>query len=168
MKGIPGCVLYDVISNFNSAMAINIRKGTADDLPVALALIKELAVFEKAPEEVTNTLEMMMKDGFGDHPVYDFIVAEEDEVICGMSLYYWRYSTWKGRRLYLEDLIVTESKRGLGIGKALFEKTIEIGREAGATGMMWQVLDWNEPAINFYRKYETRLDEEWINCNLEF
>lgn len=147
---------------------IKIRKGTKTDLPRALELIKELALYEKAPEQVTNTVERMEEDGFGEHPIYGFIVAEEDGVIHGMSIYYWRYSTWKGKRIYLEDLIVTESQRGLGIGKLLFDKTIEIGKEQGATGMMWQVLDWNEPAINFYRKYGASIEEEWLNCSLDF
>ncbi|WP_258101364.1 GNAT family N-acetyltransferase [Marinoscillum pacificum] len=145
-----------------------IRKGTIEDLPRALELIKELALYEKAPNEVTNTLEMMEKDGFGENPVYGFIVAEENDTIHGMSMYYWRYSTWKGKRIYLEDLIVTESKRGSGIGKLLFEETIEIGKKEGATGMMWQVLDWNEPAINFYKKYGANIEDEWLNCNINF
>ena len=145
-----------------------IRKGTKEDLPRALELIRELAVYEKAPDEVTNTLEMMENDGFGEHPVFGYIVAEEAGIIHGMSMYYWRYSTWKGKRIYLEDLIVTEAKRGSGIGKLLFDKTIAIGKAAGATGMMWQVLDWNEPAINFYKKYQAHIEDGWLNCNLNF
>lgn len=147
---------------------ITIRQGTKEDLPAALELIKELALYEKAPNEVTNTLEMMEEDGFGENPVFGFVVAEENDTIYGMSMYYWRYSTWKGKRIYLEDLIVTESKRGTGIGKQLFDKTIEIGKAAGATGMMWQVLDWNEPAINFYKKYDAFIEDGWLNCNLQF
>jgi GNAT superfamily N-acetyltransferase len=143
-----------------------IRKGTKADLPAALELIKELALFEKAPQEVTNTLSMMEEDGFGENPIFGFILAEVDGAIIGMSLYYYRYSTWKGKRLYLEDLIVTESKRGLGIGKLLFEETIEIAKKTNCTGMMWQVLDWNEPAINFYKKYNAHFDGEWVNCSL--
>lgn len=145
---------------------INIRTGTKADLPAAYALIKELALFEKAPNEVNNTIEMMEKDGFGKNPLFWFIVAEEDEHIIGMSMYYFRYSTWKGKRLYLEDLIVTENKRGLGVGKGLFERTIEIAKETECTGMMWQVLDWNEHAINFYREYGAKLDAGWLNCSL--
>jgi GNAT superfamily N-acetyltransferase len=144
----------------------SIRKGTKADLPAALELIKELALFEKAPQEVTNTLSMMEEDGFGENPIFGFILAEVDGAIIGMSLYYYRYSTWKGKRLYLEDLIVTESKRGLGIGKLLFEETIEIAKKTNCTGMMWQVLDWNEPAINFYKKYNAHFDGEWVNCSL--
>ncbi|MEQ8470734.1 MAG: GNAT family N-acetyltransferase [Marinoscillum sp.] len=147
---------------------IKVRQGTREDLPKALELIKELALFEKAPEQVTNTLEMMEKDGFGPAPIFGFILAEENGTIHGMSIYYWRYSTWKGKRIYLEDLIVTESKRGLGIGKLLFDQTIAIGKEQGATGMMWQVLDWNEPAINFYKKYNATIEDEWLNCSLNF
>lgn len=145
-----------------------IRQGKQEDLPRAFELIKELALYEKAPEQVTNTIDLMIEDGFGSNPVYGFIVAEEDEQIHGMSMYYYRYSTWKGKRLYLEDLIVTENKRGLGIGKKLFEQTLEIAKASGATGMMWQVLDWNEPAINFYKKYNADLEDGWLNCHLSF
>ncbi|MFT6867488.1 MAG: GNAT superfamily N-acetyltransferase [Cyclobacteriaceae bacterium] len=147
---------------------IQIRKGTKSDLPSAFELIKELALFEKAPDEVSNTLEMMEKDGFGEHPIYWYIVAEDGGEIVGMSMYYYRYSTWKGKRLYLEDLVVTESRRGTGIGKMLFERTVEIGKETDCTGMMWQVLDWNEPAINFYQEYGTKMDSGWLNCSLNF
>lgn len=147
---------------------ITIRQGTKKDLPAAFELIKELALYEKAPDEVNNTLEMMEEDGFGANPVFGFVVAEEDGEIHGMSMYYWRYSTWKGKRIYLEDLIVTEQKRGTGIGKKLFEKTMEVGRQAGATGMMWQVLDWNTPAINFYKKYNAHIEDGWLNCHLQF
>ena len=149
-------------------MAI-IRQGNKEDLPAALGLIRELAIYEKAEHEVDNTVEMMEIDGFGPNPVFGFIVAEEaNGEIIGMSMYYYRYSTWKGKRMYLEDLIVKEAKRGSGVGKLLFERTIEIGKETGCTGMMWQVLDWNEPAINFYKKYNTRMEDNWINCNLDF
>ncbi|MEP1094538.1 MAG: GNAT family N-acetyltransferase [Cyclobacteriaceae bacterium] len=147
---------------------INIRKGTKGDLPRLLELIVELAVYEKAEEEVANTVERMEEDGFGENPIYGFIVAEENSEVIGASIYYYRYSTWKGKRMSLEDLIVTESKRGAGVGKLLFEETIKIGKETDCTGMMWQVLDWNEPAINFYKKYDSNLDGEWINCNLNF
>lgn len=145
-----------------------IRQGKKEDLPAALELIRELAIYEKAEEQVVNTVEMMEKDGFEPNPVFGFIVAEEADEIIGMSLYYYRYSTWKGKRMYLEDLIVTESKRGTGVGKLLFEETIEIAKNTDCTGMMWQVLDWNEPAINFYKKYDTNMEGDWINCNLDF
>ena len=144
-----------------------IREGRKDDLPRVLELIRELAEFEKAPHEVTNTVERMELDGFGPDPVYGFFVAETYKGIVGLSLYYWRYSTWKGTRLYLEDIIVTESERGKGIGKELFDRTMQHTLDQNCTGMMWQVLDWNEPAINFYKKYGSKLDGEWINCSLE-
>jgi GNAT superfamily N-acetyltransferase len=144
-----------------------IRTGNKQDLPRVLELIRELALFEKAPDEVINTVELMEQDGFGPNPIYGFFVAENSEGIVGLSLYYWRYSTWKGKRLYLEDIIVTESQRGKGLGKLLFDRTMKHALDQNCSGMMWQVLDWNEPAIKFYTKYGTRLDGEWINCNLE-
>jgi GNAT superfamily N-acetyltransferase len=147
--------------------SISIRVGVKKDLRRVLELVKELALFERAPDEVTNTLAMMEEDGFGKNPVYGFFVAEEDGVILGLSLYYWRYSTWKGKRLWLEDIIVTESERGRGIGKLLFDRTMEKALEENCTGMMWQVLDWNEPAITFYKKYGAKLDPQWVNCQLE-
>lgn len=146
-----------------------VREGKKEDLPAILELIKELALYEKAPEEVTNTLEMMEKDGFGPQPVFGFYVLEKEETqtIIGTAIYYYRYSTWKGKRLYLEDYIVTEKERGKGAGKLLFEKVMAKSLEEGCTGMMWQVLDWNEPAIRFYKKYKAHMESEWINCNLQ-
>lgn len=110
---------------------------------------------------------MMMEDGFGPNPIYGFFVAERQGLIVGISLYYFRYSTWKGKRLYLEDIIVTEQARGTGLGKLLFERTMQFSIEAKCTGMMWQVLNWNKSAIDFYKKYDSKIDEEWLNCNLE-
>lgn len=147
--------------------SIRIREGQKKDLPRVLELIKELAEYERAPHEVTNTVKLMEEDGFGPQPVYGFFVAEDGEVIVGLSLYYWRYSTWKGKRLYLEDIIVTESERGKGIGKILFERTMQKALEENCSGMMWQVLDWNEPAINFYKKYGSKIAGDWLNCTLE-
>lgn len=148
-------------------MDIKIREGTKQDLTRALELIKELALFEKSEDQVFNTVERMEQDGFGLNPVYGFFVAETNEGIVGLSLYYYRYSTWKGRRLYLEDIIVTEEQRGKGFGKLLFEHTMKFSVEQNCSGMMWQVLDWNEPAIKFYRSYGARLDGEWLNGHLE-
>lgn len=148
-------------------VGITIRRGRKEDIPRTLELIKELALYERAPQEVTNTVELMEHDGFGANPIYGFFVAEQDGVIIGISVYYWRYSTWKGKRLYLEDIIVTESERGKGAGKLLFDRTMQHALDEGCTGMMWQVLEWNEPAINFYRKYGAKLDDEWTNCSLE-
>ena len=132
-----------------------------------LKLVRELATFEKAPDEVKNTVANMELDGFGPNPVYWFFVAVRNEEIVGLSLYYWRYSTWKGKQLYLEDLIVTESVRGQGVGKLLFEKTMQHTLDEQCSGMMWQVLDWNEPAIDFYKKYGTKIGNTWMNCLLE-
>jgi len=148
-------------------MPLNIREGKREDLSRVLELIKELATFERAPDEVTNTIAAMELDGFGKNPIYGFFVAENENGIVGLSLYYWRYSTWKGKRLYLEDIIVTASERGSGIGKKLFDRTMQHAVDQNCTGMMWQVLDWNEPAITFYKKYDAKLDGEWINCSLE-
>lgn len=132
-----------------------------------MELINELAAFEKAPTEVTNTVKQMEVDGFGPNPIFGFFVAENEGHIVGLSLYYWRYSTWKGKRLYLEDIIVTEAWRGKGIGKLLFDETMRHALNEDCTGMMWQVLNWNEPAIEFYKKYGATLDDEWTNCSLE-
>ena len=122
---------------------MTIREGRKQDLARVLELIKELAEYERAPHEVTNTIERLEEDGFVPHPVYGFFVAESEGAIIGISLYYWRYSTWKGKRLYLEDIIVTESQRGKGAGQHLFKRTMEKALEENCTGMMWQVLDWN-------------------------
>ncbi|HEY8513140.1 MAG TPA: GNAT family N-acetyltransferase [Cyclobacteriaceae bacterium] len=148
-------------------MSFTIRAGRKEDLPRVLELVRELAEYERAPHEVTNTVAMMEEDGFGPNPVYGMYVAELNERIVGISVYYYRYSTWKGKRLYLEDIIVTEAERGKGIGKALFNRTLEHTLESGCTGMMWQVLDWNEPAINFYKKYGAKFDASWVNCTIE-
>ena len=148
-------------------MSITIRRGVEADLPRILELIKELALFEKAPEKVINTVELMQRDGFGEHPVYWFFVAEHKGEIIGMALWYIRYSTWRGLRLYLEDLIVTESARGLGAGKMLFEACIEEGKAKGYSGMMWQVLDWNTPAIGFYRGIGAVGMDEWTVQRLD-
>ena len=147
---------------------LEIRKGEKKDLFAVLDLIKELAEYEKALDQVENTVARMEADGFGENPVYGFLICKENGKIIGTSIYYYRYSTWKGKRLYLEDLVVTESKRGVGAGKLLFEATLNIGKETNCSGMMWQVLDWNEPAINFYKNYDTRFEDNWINCNIDF
>ncbi len=145
----------------------HIRKGIEEDLPRTLELVKELAAYERALGEVSNTVQAMKEEGFGKNPIFGFFVAEVDQEIVGVSLYYYRYSTWKGKRLYLEDIIVTERMRGQGIGKLLFEATLHYSLNQKCTGMMWQVLDWNEPAINFYKKYSAKMDGEWVNCTLE-
>ncbi|MCF6359503.1 MAG: GNAT family N-acetyltransferase [Cyclobacteriaceae bacterium] len=149
-------------------MSVTLRKGTEKDLRHILELIKELALFEKEPEQVVNTVDQMKKDGFGPNPVYWFFVAENEGKIIGTAIYYLRYSTWKGVRLYLEDLIITEKSRGIGAGKMLFEACINEAKSKGYSGMVWQVLDWNTPAIDFYKSYHADLDGEWVNGSLEF
>ncbi len=145
---------------------LHLRHGRKDDLPAVLDLIKELAAYEKALYKVENTVKMMEKDGFGKNRVFDFIVADNDSKILGAAIYYFRYSTWKGRSLYLEDLVVTETARGQGIGKLLFEAIMRITIEGNCSGLTWQVLDWNDQAINFYNKYDANYDAEWLNCSL--
>ncbi len=147
-------------------MTIEIRIGTKIDIPFALNLVKELAAYEKAPNEVEVTIEEMTEWGFGADKQFDFYVALLDGVIVGMALYYFKYSTWKGKCLFLEDIIVTESQRGKGLGKLLFDKVVEISKEMKVRRMEWQVLDWNTPAIEFYKKYNSTLDGEWVNCKL--
>src|SRR5579862_5055711 len=134
-------------------MNITIRTAKKADCARLLELVNELALFERAPQEVTVTLQEFEDAGFGNKPVWKAFVAEIDGLIIGFTLYYIRYSTWKGCRMYLEDLIVTEDMRGKGIGKLLFEQLFAEAKQLGVSGMVWQVLDWNEPAINFYKKY---------------
>ena len=143
-----------------------IREATVADCSRLLELINELAVYERAPEEVTVTLAEFEEAGFGLKPVWKAFVAVLDDTIVGFALYYVRYSTWKGCRLYLEDFIVTGSHRGKGIGKLLFDTIVLEAYEKGFNGMTWQVLDWNEPALNFYKKYEAGVEAGWLNGSL--
>ncbi len=144
-----------------------VRKAQKEDCERLLELIQELAEYEKEPEAVTVSLHEFIDSGFGEHPVWEAFVIEVDGQIQGMALYYIRYSTWKGRRIYLEDIIVTESMRGKGYGKRLFEKVWQTCLERKYSGMVWQVLDWNTPAIDFYKKYGVDFDGGWLNCTLE-
>jgi len=149
-------------------MGIQLRKAVKEDCNRLLELVQELATYERAPDEVTVTLEHFIESGFGESPVWWAFVAEDEKQIVGFALYYIRYSTWKGQRMYLEDILVTNAERGKGIGKILFDRLIEEAKEKSLTALCWQVLDWNEPAINFYKKYrDVKFTDEWVNCTLE-
>ena len=147
-------------------MKITIREGIKEDLPAVLRLIKELADFEKSIDEVTITLEDLENDGFGDRPWFWFLVAEENNQIVGLSFYWIRYSTWKGKFLFLEDFVIKKEYRRVGIGSKLFEETIKICKKKDLNGMIWQVLDWNNQAIKFYKKYNADITKEWLNGKL--
>ena len=144
-----------------------IRPAVEGDCPRMLELVKELAEYERAPQEVTVTLEHFTQSGFSASPVWWAIVAEVDGRVEGFALWYIRFSTWKGQRMYLEDFIVTEKLRGGGIGKQLFDRLLIEARGKGFNGIVWQVLEWNEPAIRFYKKYACSFDAEWVNCAVE-
>ncbi len=147
---------------------MKIRKATIEDCPAMLQLIRELAEYEKAPEEVTVDPKHFEESGFGANPVWwAFVVEDTTSNIVAFALYYIRYSTWKGQVMYLEDILVTESMRGKGIGKMLIERLKEEARERGFKRITWQVLDWNEPAINFYKKFDAKFDPEWVNVVLD-
>ena len=147
-------------------MGILLRKGVKTDLPAVLELIKELADFENARDQVTITLEDLEKDGFEKNPWYWFLVAEKDNKIIGLSFYWIRYSTWKGKFLFLEDFVIKEEYKRQGVGSKLFEETIKICKKLNLNGMTWQVLDWNTTAINFYKKYNADISKNWLNGKL--
>jgi len=151
------------VKNSNMQSAI-IRRAVREDCPRLMELINELAVFERAPEEVTVSLQHFEESGFGEHPVWWAFVAEIDGVVAAFALYYIRYSTWKGQRMYLEDILVTQEMRGKGLGSLLFERLIEEAEEKDLNGIVFQVLEWNEQAFRFYKKYHTVFDAEWVNC----
>jgi ribosomal protein S18 acetylase RimI-like enzyme len=145
-----------------------IRAATIQDCPAMMQLIQELALYEKAPEQVTVSMETLQRCGFGPAPVYWAYVAEDAAgSIVGFALCYVRYSTWKGPRCYLEDIIVTEAQRGNGYGKLLMDAVLVGAAEKQLTAVVWQVLDWNTPAIEFYKKYQASFDAEWVNCCIE-
>lgn len=146
---------------------MTIRHAVKEDCSRLLELVHELAVYERAPEAVTVSLEHFTESGFGQNPVWWALVAEEDGIVQGFALYYVRFSTWKGQRMYLEDLLVTEPMRGRGMGKLLFDALIEEARAKKFHGITWQALEWNEPALNFYRKYNAAIDPEWVNCSID-
>jgi GNAT superfamily N-acetyltransferase len=148
-----------------------LRKAERRDIPAMLQLIQELADFEKAPHEVTVDPKHFEESGFGSQPVWWAFVVEDDHdptcPIVAFALYYIRYSTWKGQVMYLEDIIVTANHRGKGIGKMLMDKLIEEAKDKGFKRITWQVLEWNEPAIQFYKKYQAQFDPEWVNVILD-
>jgi GNAT superfamily N-acetyltransferase len=147
---------------------MNVRKGVTADIPKILTLIKELAAYERAPDEVEVSAVEMEHWGFGADKVFDFFVLEKDNVIIGLALYYYKYSTWKGKCIFLEDIIVTKDERGKGYGRLLFNEVAAIAKREKVRRMEWQVLEWNTPAIEFYKKYEAVIDPEWLNCKLNF
>jgi len=148
-------------------MNINIRPAVKNDLPFIMEMVHELALFEKAPDEVINTAAWMERDGFGENPLFKAIIAENDKEVLGFALYYYRYSTWKGKCLYLEDFYVKEEFRNFGIGKQLFETVIKTAKHDNCNRISWQVLEWNEPAIKFYKKFNATYDKEWLNGSID-
>ena len=138
-----------------------IRKATKNDMPSVLELIQELATFEKEPDAVVVTVDDLVRDGFSENPLFQCFVAEVDNQIIGMALYYYRFSTWKGKTIHLEDLIVKASKRGTGAGFALYKEIIKQGKAENVRRIEWNVLDWNTPAIDFYEKSGAKVLGDW-------
>lgn len=147
-------------------MDVHIREAGPKDVPGMLALVKELATFEREPDAVTVTEEEMLRDGFGERPLWFGWVAMEGARLVGMALCYDRYSTWKGRCLYLEDIVVTAAARGKGVGEMLFRRCVQHGVERGYNWMRWQVLDWNTDAIRFYQRFGAEVSAGWLNGDL--
>lgn len=145
----------------NTIFTMIIRKGTPNDMPSVLELIKELAIFEKEPDAVVITIDDLIRDGFAENPLFHTFVAEVNQEIIGIALYYYRYSTWKGKTIHLEDLIVKEDKRGTGAGFALYSEIIAQGKRDNVRRIEWNVLDWNTPAIEFYKKSGAKILDDW-------
>ncbi|MEY2636077.1 MAG: Diamine N-acetyltransferase [Bacteroidota bacterium] len=146
---------------------INIRRATKEDIGLVRDLVMELAIFEKAPEEVTSSLADYVQEGFSDSPLFTANLIYLNDELAGFSLWYYRFSTWKGRRFYLEDLYIKEAYRGKGLGRKLINEAIEEAKRMKCTGMMWQVLDWNQPAIDFYNTLGVKMDAGWLNVHLD-
>src|SRR4051812_17968167 len=144
-----------------------IRKGEKNDMKSVLELIQELATFEKEPNAVVVTVADLERDGFGSNPLFHTFIAEVDQEIVGMALYYYRYSTWKGKTIHLEDLIVNEKMRGTGLGFALYSEIIAQGKRDNVRRIEWNVLDWNTPAIDFYEKSGAKILTDWRVVNMD-
>ncbi len=145
----------------------HIRTATSEDMPAVWAMVMELAIYEKAPEQVITSAEQMVRDGFSEKPLFYCLVAEtEQKEIVGIALYYFAYSTWKGKMLYLDDFVVKAAYRRQNIGEKLWEALLNIAKTEHAQQMRWHVLDWNVPAIRFYEKIGAELDAEWVLCKL--
>lgn len=140
---------------------MNIRKGTSQDMKAVLGLIQELAEFEKEPDAVLITVDDLIRDGFESNPLFHVFVAEVEAEIVGIALYYYRYSTWKGKTIHLEDLVVKDKMRGTGVGYALYSEIIKQGKKDNVRRIEWNVLDWNTPAIAFYEKSGAKVLDEW-------
>lgn len=140
---------------------MRIRRGTKEDMPAVLQLIQELATFEKEPDAVVITIADLELDGFGTNPLFETFLAEVNGEIIGMALFYYRYSTWKGKTIHLEDLIVKESHRGTGAGSALYTAVMQYAKAQGLRRVEWAVLDWNTPAVNFYKKTGATVFADW-------
>jgi len=148
--------------------AVHIRPAVSTDMKAVHRLIHELATYERAPEEHSCTVEQLIIDGFSEHPAFECWVAEIDDNVVGMMLFYVKYSTWKGKCIFLDDIIVTENARGNGVGRILLNQLILIARDRKMHRLEWQVLNWNEPAIRFYEKFGVDFDPGWVNCRLTF
>jgi GNAT superfamily N-acetyltransferase len=146
---------------------MNIRKGTIEDMSAVLDLIRELATFEKEPNAVVVSVSDLERDGFGESPLFHTFIAEQNNEIVGMALYYYRYSTWKGRTIHLEDLIVKEKMRGSGLGFELYAAVIAQGKNDGVRRIEWNVLDWNTPAIEFYEKSGAKVFKDWLVAQMD-
>jgi len=139
----------------------NIRKGRSEDMQAVLGLIQELAHFEKEPNAVLVTVDDLIRDGFGQNPLFHVFVAEVENEVVGIALYYYRYSTWKGKIIHLEDLVVKDKMRGTGLGYALYSEIIKQGKLDNVRRIDWHVLDWNTPAIDFYEKSGAKVLRDW-------
>lgn len=144
-----------------------IRKGQKEDMPAVLDLIKELATFEKEPNAVVITVDELIKEGFGDNSLFNTFVAEVDGEIIGTALFYYRFSTWKGKTIHLEDLIVKQEKRGTGAGSALYKEVIRFAKQDGVRRVEWVVLNWNTHAINFYERSGATILQDWLTVQMD-